>query len=143
LLVRAHHDFDAQRFIAATPDTEEGYARFLATQVGTPNAVILVAAIEGVIVGYAWGGLEGYDYMALRGPAGALYDIVVRPESRGRGVGAALLTAVLAALEANGAPRIVLSTATQNVAAQRLFARVGFRPTMVEMTRESGASAQK
>jgi ribosomal protein S18 acetylase RimI-like enzyme len=35
-----------------------------------------------------------------------------------------------------GAPRVVLGTAEQNEPAQRLFERLGFRRTMVEMTRE-------
>ena len=43
---------------------------------------------------------------------------------------------VTAALEARGAPRCVLSTAEKNESAQRLFARAGFRRTMIEMTRE-------
>jgi ribosomal protein S18 acetylase RimI-like enzyme len=47
-----------------------------------------------------------------------------------------LLDATLAALEARGAPRVVLSTAERNATAQRLFARAGFRRTMIEMTRE-------
>jgi len=46
----------------------------------------------------------------------------------------------LAWLEARGAPRVVLSTAAGNEAAQRLFAGAGFRRTMVEMTRETSAS---
>ena len=32
LLVRTHHDFDPERFIAATPRTEHGYASFLGSQ---------------------------------------------------------------------------------------------------------------
>ena len=75
--------------------------------------------------------------MSLRGPAGALYDIVVDPEARAHGVGRRLLDRTLAELAAMGAPRVVLSTAEQNEAAQRLFARVGFRRTMIEMPRES------
>jgi RimJ/RimL family protein N-acetyltransferase len=47
-----------------------------------------------------------------------------------------LLQSVLAVLAAKSVPRVVLSTAAQNEAAQRLFARSAFRPTMVEMTRE-------
>jgi ribosomal protein S18 acetylase RimI-like enzyme len=74
--------------------------------------------------------------MTLRGPAGVLNDIVVDPAHRGEGVGRALLDATLATLEAQGAPRVVLSTAEQNHAAQQLFARAGFRRTMIEMTRE-------
>jgi ribosomal protein S18 acetylase RimI-like enzyme len=51
-------------------------------------------------------------------------------------VGLALAEAVIARLRALGAPRVVLHTAVQNAAAQRLFERLGFRRTMVEMTRE-------
>ena len=47
--------------------------------------------------------------------------------------------ATLAELKGRGAPRVVLSTAEQNGSAQRLFARAGFRRTMIEMTRELDA----
>jgi ribosomal protein S18 acetylase RimI-like enzyme len=65
-----------------------------------------------------------------------LYDIVVDPAHRRQGVGRMLLDATLDALKARGAPRVVLSTADRNLAAQRLFDRAGFRRTMIEMTRE-------
>ncbi|HEY3569049.1 MAG TPA: GNAT family N-acetyltransferase [Thermoanaerobaculia bacterium] len=136
LLVRMHHELDPERFIAATPGTEQGYGSFLGTQLDKPGIVVLVAEREGEVVGYTYAGIEGTDYMALRGPAGALYDIVVDPAHRGQGVGRMLLDATLDALEAKGAPRVVLSTAEGNKAAQRLFARAGFRRTMIEMTRE-------
>ncbi|MFN8474181.1 MAG: GNAT family N-acetyltransferase [Anaerolineae bacterium] len=142
LLVRTHHDFDPQRFIAARPGTEQGYAGFLGTQLDDGDVVVLVAEWNGEVVGYTYAGLEGWDYMSLRGPAGVLHDIVVDPTQRGRGVGRMLLDATLAALKARGAPRVVLSTAEGNQAAQHLFARAGFRRTMIEMTREldDGAS---
>ena len=41
-----------------------------------------------------------------------------------------------AALAARGAPRVVIQVASQNPEAQAVFGRLGFRPTMVEMTRE-------
>ena len=136
LLVRTHHDFDPKRFIAATPQTRHGYASFLGTQLDEPNIIILAAERDGEVIGYTYAGVEGNDYMALRGPAGVLYDIVVDPAHRGQGVGRMLLDATLAALEARGAPRVVLSTAERNESAQRLFSRAGFRRTMIEMTRE-------
>lgn len=46
-------------------------------------------------------------------------------------------------LEARGAPQVVLSTAERNEAARRLFARAGFRPTMIEMTRELDGGASR
>lgn len=136
LLVRLHHDFDPRRFIAATPRTEHAYASFLGTQLEDPNIVVLVAARNGEVLGYTYAGVEGPDYMSLRGPAGVLYDIVVDPDRRGHGVGRSLLDATLAALKARGVHQVVLSTATPNEPAQRLFTRAGFRPTMIEMTRE-------
>ena len=139
LLVRMHHGFDPDRFIAATPQTEQAYGSFLARQLDEPNILVLVAVHDGEVVGYTYAGVEGNDYMSLRGPAGVLYDIVVDPAHRGHGVGRGLLDATLEALEAKGAPRVVLSTAERNESAQRLFARAGFRRTMIEMTRELDA----
>jgi len=137
LLVRAHHDFDARRFIAATPQTEHGYASFLGKQLGNPDIVILVAEQGGEVLAYTYAGIEGYDYMSLRGPAGILYDIVVDPGHRARGLGRLLLDDTLTELEKRGAAQVVLSTAEQNESAQRLFARAGFRRTMIEMTRDN------
>jgi ribosomal protein S18 acetylase RimI-like enzyme len=131
-----HHEFDAERFIAPTPRTEQGYASFLGTQLEAPDVIVLVAEHHGTVVAYAYASVEGHDYMSLRGPAGALHDIVVDPAQRGQGIGRILLDAAIAALEARGVPRVVLSTAERNEPAQRLFARAGFRRTMIEMTRE-------
>jgi ribosomal protein S18 acetylase RimI-like enzyme len=136
LLVRVHHDLDPERFIAATPDTENRYGWFLGTQLDEPNIIILVAERSGEVIGYTYSGVEGTDYMALRGPAGVAYDIVVDPAHRKQGVGRMLLDTTVEALKARGSPRVVLSTAERNVSAQRLFDRAGFRRTMIEMTRE-------
>jgi ribosomal protein S18 acetylase RimI-like enzyme len=136
LLVGVHHGFDPDRFIAPGPRTEQGYGSFLVSQLGRQDAIVLVAEARGAVLGYAFAALEGNDWMALRGPAGVIHDLVVDPGARQQGVGRALLQAALTALAERGAPRVVLFTATQNQAAQRLFATAGFRPTMLEMTRE-------
>jgi GNAT superfamily N-acetyltransferase len=51
-------------------------------------------------------------------------------------VATALVEAAVEWLRARGAPRVLLWTADANPGAQRLFARLGFRRTMIEMTRE-------
>lgn len=135
-LVAEHHDFDPKRFIAPLPDMPRRYGEFLESQTAGPDRFVLVAEQDGAVVGYVFAGLEGADYMVLRGPAGAVYDLVVDPDHRGRGIGRTLLDAALAALAERGAPRAVLSTAEKNSSAQRLFERTGFRRTMIEMTRE-------
>ena len=136
LLVAEHHDFDARRFLPASRRTPTDYGNFLSARLEDPDVVILVADDRGDVIGYAYAAVEGYDYMALRGPAGVLHDIIVDPEHRGRGVGRRLLEAALAYLRSRAVPRVVLTTAERNEAAQRLFASAGFRRTMIEMTRE-------
>jgi ribosomal protein S18 acetylase RimI-like enzyme len=136
LLVEEHYDFDPRRFLAARPGTPEGYASFMSAQLEDSDKAVLVADDNGDVIGYAFAAVEGYDYMALRGPAGVLHDIIVEPEHRGRGVGRLLLDAALEFLRSRGVPRVVLSTAERNEGAQRLFASMGFRRTMIEMTRE-------
>ena len=138
MLVDEHHRFDPNRFIAPFPLLPERYGRFLVSQIEQPRKVVLVAELERAVVGYAYGGMEGNDYMALRGPAGVLYDLIVDPAHRRQGIGSALMEAAIEALKALGAPRVLLFTAEKNHAAQAMFDRAGFRRTMIEMTRELG-----
>ncbi|WP_310569661.1 GNAT family N-acetyltransferase [Gemmatimonas sp.] len=136
LLVRLHHDFDRARFMAATDQTERGYGSYLGSQLAERDTTVLVATVEETVVGYAWGSLEGIDYMSLRGPAGVLHDLVVDEAHRRRGIGSLLLEAAIASLETAGARQVVLSTAARNENAQQLFTRHGFRATMLELTRD-------
>ena len=137
LLVAAHHEFDPRRFLAVTSRTQDAYASFLGTQLDAPDAAVFVAEQNAEVVGYAYVAVESYDYMALRGPAGVLHDIVVDPARRRHGVGRQLLEAALAYVRSRGLSQIVLATAERNEAAQRFFASVGFRRTMIEMTRDA------
>ena len=136
LLVAAHHDFDARRFLAATSRTKDAYSAYLGSQLDAADAAVFVAEENAEVIGYAYVAVESYDYMSLRGPAGILHDIIVDPERRSRGVGRQLLGAALAYVRSRGLAQIVLATAEQNESAQRFFAGVGFRRTMIEMTRE-------
>ena len=141
LLVEEHYDFDPRRFLAARPGTPAGYASFMSTQLEDSDKAVLVADDNGDVIGYAYAAIEGYDYMTLRGPAGVLHDVIVDPEHRGQGVGRLLIDAALGFFRSRGVPRVVLQTAEQNEAAQRLFASMGFRRTMIEMTIELGDPA--
>ena len=136
MLVAEHHDFDSRRFIAPMPNLVERYGQFLLSQVARDGMLVLVAEREGEVVGYAYAGMEGNDYMALRGPAGVLYDLVVDPAHRRQGIGSALMDSALDRLRELGAPRVLLFTADKNRGAQAMFDRAGFRRTMIEMTRE-------
>ena len=139
MLVEEHHAFDPKRFIGRLPGLPERYGQFLLSQIDRADALVLVAERDSAVAGYAYATMEGSDYMALRGPAGVLQDLVVDPGHRRQGIGTALLDASIAALAKRGAPRVVLFTAEKNDEAQAMFAGAGFRRTMVEMTRDIDA----
>jgi ribosomal protein S18 acetylase RimI-like enzyme len=72
--------------------------------------------------------------MELRGPCGVVQDIYVDEAARHLGAGRALMRAAIEWIRSQGRSQVVLLTKTQNQHAQHLFAALGFRPTMVEMT---------
>ncbi len=136
-LVRAHYAFDAQRFLAPGPGLEEGYAHFLNSQLADAEVAIFVAEQAGKVVGYVYAGIEPRSWKELRDRAGFIHDVLVAPDARRGGIAKRLVETAAAWLVGRGAPRVMLWTAAKNHEAQRLFAQLGFRPTMVEMTRES------
>jgi len=137
LLMRTHYDFDRKRFLDPGTHPEDGYAWFLGEQLKDEgNVVVLVAERQDGVIGYVYAALEPISWKELRDACGFIHDIAVDARGRRTGVATALMEAAIAWMKENGAPRVILGTAEQNVAAQRLFARLGFRRTMVEMTKE-------
>ncbi len=135
-LVRAHHAFDAERFLAPGPNIEERYGRFLSAEHESDDVVVFVAERAGEIVGYVFAGVEPRSWKELRDVAGFVHDVFVVEGARGTGTGERLVEAAAAWLLERGVPRVMLWTAEKNARAQKLFERLGFRRTMIEMTRE-------
>jgi ribosomal protein S18 acetylase RimI-like enzyme len=136
--VRLHHGFDDQRFLLPDADPEAGYAWFLGTQLKADDVLVLVAERDRVVVGYVYAGIEPRSWRELRGEAGFIHDIAVAEHGRRTGVATALVEASVSWFRARGIFRVMLWTAQKNEGAQRLFERLGFRRTMIEMTREIG-----
>jgi GNAT superfamily N-acetyltransferase len=136
MLVRTHYEFDKQRFLAPVDGIENGYAAFLGRALQSPDDCVFVADDDGKIIGYAYAALEPLSWKELRGPAGFVHDLAVDESSRRKGVGTQLMNAAMDWLRDHGAPRVILGTAALNQAAHALFHRLGFRDTMIEMTRE-------
>ena len=136
LLLRTHYGFDRYRFMPPGRNPESGYAAFLCSQLDDEEVVVLVAERDGEVVGYIYAGLEPQSWKELREAAGFIHDVAVVEHGRRAGAARALVDAAAEWLRERGAPRVMLWTAEQNEAAQRLFAGLGFRRTMIEMTRE-------
>lgn len=140
-LVRVHHGFDSRRFLTPGPRLEEAYGQFLRTQLDEKDVVIFVAERAGAIIGYVYAGVEPRSWKELRDVAGFIHDVVVDPDARRSGIGTRLIEAAAAWLATRGVARVMLWTAEKNREAQRLFEQLGFRRTMIEMTRETPAAS--
>jgi len=132
-LMRQHHAADPKRFIQ-TDQPEQGYGRFLVSQINNPESLVMVAEDQGSVIGYVYADVEGTSWMDLRGPAGVIHDIYVDESARRQGAGRALMSAAIDWVRAHGRNQIVLLTKTKNEHAQALFKAMGFRPSMIEMT---------
>ena len=140
-LMRQHHAADPRRFLMIE-DAEDGYGRFLVSQLKNPKSQVLVAEERGAVVGYVFADVEMTDWMKLRGPCGVVQDLYVDDSVRRRGVGGMLLSSAIMWINMQGHSQVVLMTKDGNENAQRLFKSVGFRPTMVEMTLDAEPDAE-
>ena len=138
-LMRQHHASDPRRFIL-TDRPEAGYGRFLVSQLANPDYLVLVAERSNEVVGYVFAGIEPTSWRDLRGPCGFIHDVYVHESARREGAGRELLRAAIEWIHSRGMSQVVLWTKTGNDSAQRLFARLGFRETMTEMTLDREAS---
>jgi GNAT superfamily N-acetyltransferase len=91
-----------------------------------PYAEVLLAECDGEIAGFA---LFFHNYSTFVGKPGIyIEDIFVRPEQRGKGIGAALLKRIAALAHKKGCGRMEWSVLDWNEPAIGFYKRLGARP---------------
>jgi ribosomal protein S18 acetylase RimI-like enzyme len=114
-----------------------GITDFFTRYAALPDYHGLAALRQGALVGFGFGARSlpgqwwhdrvaaqvGMEHPALQ-DAWTLVDLAVAPEVRSRGIGSALMEALLAA---QPCPRALLSTEVSNAGARRLYERHGWR----------------
>src|SRR5260221_9932431 len=131
-LIRQHHTSDPKRFIL-TDRPEAGYGRFLVSQIGDPDVLVMVAELDGEVVGYVFADIERTSWRDLRGPCGFIHDVFVDQRMRRAGTGRELVRAAIEWIHSRGMSQVVLWSKSGNENAQHLFVSLGFRKTMIEM----------
>jgi len=120
LRVAAYH---AQRLLEANPS----YAATLAALGADGHGTVLVADDGGQLLGTVMLDPWHDDSEVARGPQEAeVRALAVAPQAQGRGVGRALMRAVIDRAGAAGAGRLLLSTQPAMTAAQALYTSLGF-----------------
>ena len=130
-LVEQHVRYDPVRF--ARLATLEGMAGFYGGQTDADEAVVVVAELEGEIIGFAYIGYEERSYEDLAEKSAWIHDIYVDETTRGSGAGKALIDAAREFAKEFGARKLMLSVAAKNLDGQSFFKEVGFETTMHEM----------
>jgi ribosomal protein S18 acetylase RimI-like enzyme len=114
------------------------------TLLGRPDTVLLLARLDGALVGYALSHVLDVadtwipDTWRTGARIAELESLSVLPEHRGAGIGTALFDAVEAEWAAQGVADAIIGVVAGNAGAVRLYERRGFRPTWLYMSRFDG-----
>lgn len=126
--------FDSYRVSNAQPADLDGARHFMRARLEQRDSVVILAAesapAEGatkaqVALGFAQL-YPSFSSSAMR-RIWILNDLFVAAEHRRNGVGTALLNAAAAYARGDNARRVILATAADNLAAQALYERCGYR----------------
>jgi ribosomal protein S18 acetylase RimI-like enzyme len=112
---------------------DETGATYLASRVTGEAGVCFVAELDGKIVGYLCGGMmKPHSYRTIQKEA-ELENMLVAEEHRGQRIGEKLFEHLVAWAKEQGAEKILVSAAAQNLDAIRFYRRVGFGEYATEL----------
>jgi GNAT superfamily N-acetyltransferase len=121
--------------LAAEQDrSPDDWAARLAAAAVSGQDYPLIAELAGAPVGLVWAKVDATDLSVVN-----LFQMWVAPESRGRGVAAALLREAIHWAKSRNAHVVQLSVLYGNASAVRLYLREGFRDVGLPVPRSPGS----
>lgn len=134
-LAAAHVSVDPARYTALATAWGE-YERALTTVEALRPLLWLVAESDGQISGYLMAEHVEADDLVWSPEHVCIHDVLVDREARNSGAARTLIEAAAAWARGRGVRQLRLFTDDRNETARAVFGRMGFRRTMVEMTRD-------
>ncbi|TDC59540.1 GNAT family N-acetyltransferase [Micromonospora sp. KC207] len=116
---------------AARAEAASQIARLLPDGVATPGALLRVALVDGVEVGWIWTALPDAD----RPGTAWIHNIEVHSAHRGRGHARRMIQLAEAELAGLGVGQLGLNVFGRNTVAKRLYDGLGFRVTAQQMSK--------
>jgi GNAT superfamily N-acetyltransferase len=112
---RAHHGSDI-------------FARFVEENIRNDAACVLVATVDGTIVGYCQGMLDRHPPALAESDFGQILDFGVTAEHRRAGIGAQMFQALREWFRREGIRRVEVRHSTCNEIGARFWPKMGFKP---------------
>jgi ribosomal protein S18 acetylase RimI-like enzyme len=122
--IRPYRDADGQAVIAlwneVLPDSapHNDPVTTIRQKLAVERDLFFVAVVEGAVVGTVMGGYDGHR--------GWVYAVAVRPQHRRRGIGAALLRRLEAALAERGCLKVNLQVRASNAEVIAFYEKLGY-----------------
>jgi GNAT superfamily N-acetyltransferase len=132
-----HHALDERHWNAA-PDGREKFREWMAEALGEEERAVLVAEVDGRVVGFAHAMIRGGPPVVVPRRTGFVTDMVVAADQRRNGVGRGLFAAVEAWCRERGADDVTLTTAVRNEAALDFWRAMGFESWTYTMWKPLG-----
>ena len=136
-----HKQLDSAKY-GFLPDPGSMYERWLEARADDQQSVFIVAEREEKLVGFVVGTCEHEIPIYDIDRYGFIHDLWVDPDYRHEGVGRQLAMLAVERFAKLGMKQVRLDTAARNEGARLLFAKCGFRPSVIEMLVELDPTAQ-
>ncbi len=123
-------DFHRARdpFFTRSHNGSDIFARFVAENIRNDAACVLVATVDGKIVGYCQGILDRHPPALAESDFGQILDFGVTAEYRRAGIGAQMFETLCAWFHREGIRRIEVRHSTYNEIGARFWPKMGFKP---------------
>jgi len=125
-LMDFHHERDP--FFTRARNGADLFRRFVEQNVENDAACVLVAVVEGAIVGYCQGMLDHHPPALADPDYGQILDFVVTASHRHTGIGSRMFEALRRWFQREGIRRIEVRHSTFNDLAAGFWPKMGFQP---------------
>jgi len=112
------------------------FAKFIDENIRNDAVRVLVATVDGKIVGYCQGMLDQHPPVLAEPQYGQILDLMVTAEYRGAGIGERMFKTLCDWFRGEGIRRIEVRHSTANEIAARFWPKMGFQPYLLTLFRE-------
>lgn len=130
-LLKYHAKFD--KSFAPHPEGGKRYENYFRRCVRSPNKLLLVAEVEGIIVGYQLGSIMKKPPVLKMGAYGYLDDAFVVKAYRGRGIATAMIQELLKWFRSRKLRVAEMIVHADNSLALSAWEKMAFKPMMIRM----------